>query len=349
MKFKWGILVGALIAATILIFVAKSVIRKSDHQAAITDPYLKSLEQDKVNLEKLKPGKPEDEKQIYGAMIRLSETHWAGAKSAALKYASSESTYLREGAAQALGYFSDSESNSALEKLLADPTPSVRDFALKAIGNNQSPERNQILKSQQQSVKENSSEALSLLESEFRILKAEGKSEEQETLKKILQMARGHNEISNQASLKLIELAPQWENTVLLFRTKVEEKKDAGLTAAGIRFLAGRRDPWLKDKWNILARNSQPPVRKAVIQSMHRTCPTDREAIILEIAKDETDPTVQEVLIDEIHLLAESWGSKAIEIIKPKITDPHLVELLATDKQKPLPPCANLEKETKTR
>ena len=349
MKSKWSLLVAALIAIVAVFFASKNLLHKKEAPVAVTDPYLKTLEEDKVNLKKLTPGKSEDDKKIYGAMIRLGETRWVGAKEAALKFATSESTYIREGSAQALGYFSDSESNAALEKLLTDKEATVRDFALKAIGRNSSPERTEILKKQQQSVKENSPESLALLESEFRLLKADGKGEEQETLKKILQIARGHNDISNQASLKLIELAPQWENTVLLLRTKVEEKKDPGMTAAGIRYLAGRRDPWLKDKWNLLARNPQPTVRKAVIQSLHRSCPSDRESIMLEIAKDETDPTVQEVVIDETKLLAEPWGAKVMDTLKPKIKDSHLIELLATTNGKALPPCAALEKETKTR
>jgi hypothetical protein len=344
MKYKWGILVGALIAIGVIFFIVKPSSRKENKQVSATDPYLKSLEEDKLNLKSLSAGRPEDDKKIYGAMIRLSETQWAGAQDAALKYATSESIYLREGAAQALGYFSESDSNAALEKLLTDAAPTVRDYALKAIGRFPSPERAEMLKTQQAKIKENTGDTLALLESEFRILKADGKSEEQETLKKILQMARGQSDVANQASLKLIELAPQWDNTVLLFRTKVEEKKEPGITAAGIRYLAGRRDPWLKDKWNALARNSEPAVVKAVIQSMHRTCPTDREDIMIEIATTETDPTVQEVVIDETKLLAEPWGDKVLNILKPKIKDPHLVMLLASSEEKRLPPCDNLEK-----
>lgn len=339
-----------LMTLVIILILAGVLYTKFGPKPAVTatvvdtsDPYMKGLETDKKILNQSLAGTKQEDNLAYGAMVRLAEIQWPQALESALKLAEHESAYLREGAAQTLGYYDNEKADSKLEVLIQDKDPSVQQSALRALGRSATPARQALISKYQAQQKENSPQTLALLESEYRVKNANKKGEE--VLTKIMNLAKSSSDsVANLAALKLIELAPMWPNTVMVMRTKVEEQKDPGVTAAGLRYLAGRRDPWLKDRWQKFATSPNSTIRKALIQSLHRSCPPERENLLVSIARIEIDPTVQDVVISETELLAEPWKDKVYSAMKSNVKD-SLVQTRLNDilghkvEVNPNPPC----------
>lgn len=354
-KFVLKCLLGLFVViGAVYAFKAYGPFRGSRPSGAIgtgSDPYLASLEKDKRVLDQALSGRALDGADVIGALVRLSEVRWPASLELALRWTKDEVVAHREAAAQALGHFDEKSATKALADLLADPIASVRESALHAVGETPTATgRRELLAQAAVPGKASPAEEIARLESEYR-LSAEGDKEK--VLQKLLQLGKtGGGEAASLAALKLVELAPHWDQTVFLARSKIEGRADVGTVAAEIRYLAGKRDPWLKDRWPALAKSGDPAVRKAVIQSLHRSCPANRQTLLTEIARAENDPTVQDVVIQETNLLAENWGPNVFAALRPRVKDARLLaELKETDETsaKPRPPCAGSEKETDSR
>lgn len=271
---------------------------------------------------------------IYEAVLRLSRTKKPIAMKAALTMAGSADKMWREAAAQALSNYNDEEAFKKLMELTNDSEDTVRQTALKNMGKVQTPERaryiEQMLKekniSQLDKVDLYGSLYMSSEDSVFRNLAQES----------LLTMARRkggreendeENEVADAAALKLIQVAPRWDETIKLLQDLIKTTKNERVLSHAVKLLSARNDPWVQNNLSDLLKHESSLVRKVTIQSLHSSCPAQRWDLLSDVVKTETarerskqDRSVLETLVREATLLAgPSAVSLLNEIMKKEI------------------------------
>ncbi len=251
--------------------------------------------------------------QVYGAMIRLAQKNEDMARDAALKRATDENAFLRGGAAQALGHFDDNESKETLKTLLSDKESSVRLFAIQGLG-----AKTDNLREQELRALLSSPELFPMMEVEIytSLLKSGSEQTKDEALGALLRIAsQGEEETHTEAAQRLITLAPENNRVLDLIRKKISAAKNERLTAVGTRYLSSRNDPWIRPILKTLSTHPSAMVRSAVVQSIHRVCPSDRWEILEKMLAREEDLNVQKLILEEpMYLMgdqAKAFLSKA--------------------------------------
>lgn len=260
--------------------------------------------------------------EIYGAMIRLAQKQEEIARKEALKRASDESQFLRGGAAQALGYFSDSEAQAALKKLLSDPDKSVRHFAIQGLGTRtDSLGESDLLKLLEGSNQDDETKVVIYSS----LLKAASTQQRKDAaVSNLLKIAySGEGEAATAAAQKLVSQVPENPQVVDLIRKKISESKNEKVMASGIRYLSSKNDPWIRDALNRLVGHPSPMVRSAVIQSLHRVCPPDRWKMLDQFLQNEKEEPVLKLVLEEPMFLL---GEPAVEFLKKALASPKLTE-----------------------
>jgi HEAT repeat protein len=316
------VLVAAVLAS---VFLFRSVYRSKNAPKAGSglplDSYTEELQKNRADLKTYLGGGKVDDALVYRAVIQLGEVKDSVALEAALKLKDSSSRYFREGAAQSLGYYETSEAESALKTLTTDKEPSVRAFAIQALGRSSSDDRRQELDSLQEKGGLTDEELIALNDGKYKSAKTN--EEREAVLVNLAKLTSGKKtSLSSQAALKMVELAPESPHTREVLHRKVSENSDTAVMGTGIRTLASQRDPWISPKLEALSSHESPIVRKAAVQSLHRICPPNRWAILSSVAQHETDPSVIEVVIDEALLIPE----KNIETFLEALSDLPLVK-----------------------
>lgn len=267
------------------------------------DPYLQKLEDDQLVLEQALQGNKQPEPLIYAAMIRLSRQKNTIALKTSLLAATSQSRYLREGAAQALTNYDTKETRQKLIQLTGDPEKSVRKFALAGLRGDES----SLLVGKLNTVteKDEKFEVLRTLYLNHQI--AEQKDKYLNEIKSLRESSTDVELIIRICTFLIVE-ADQGKQVSSYLKAKIQNSVSPRLLAFAIRTLANQKDPWINTSYIQWIHHDSPHVRKAIIQSLHRTCPENRWEILTKLTTPEMDHTVLRVAINEAQLMP---GDKA--------------------------------------
>lgn len=296
---KTGLLIigSLLIVAVAYFFYVRH--RHAEKGRTSHDGYEKSVMDDRTSLEKFLDSSDVPENQVYGAVIRMSAQKDDMALKVARTLVVNKSAYLREGAAQALGHYDDRDALDPLKTLMTDSSESVRLFALEALSYVVSAERQKLLEGFLADKKKpvTPDERATALASLYRL------DPKENYISELVDIAESENS-SRIAGLKVLELAPTSPRVIPMLK-KVMAKKDVDdrVVAAGIITLSNHDDKWTVQQLPIFMKSSSPFIRRAAIQSLHRTCPANRWSMLSERLGAEADPALIEILLMEAALL----------------------------------------------
>lgn len=307
-KYFWPVLVIVTVVVGMGLFKIlsskkKIVSGKSDKNQMV----IEAAKSDKEALEDfLKEGKV-PENQIYGAMIRLGQDGDSVALEVAKKLVTSQSKYLREGAAQALGYFADDKILTDLLALTKDTEESVRVFALEALATLKSEPREKTAEEKNQDAKLSSSEKIALLGTLYKLRSDTEK--QKKDLEQIISLAHNKDqELAKKATLKAMQLSIENKAVKDLMIEKIKTSKDDNLRGVAIRNLANANDAWLKEKLTELSQNSSQAIRIASIQSIHRVCPESKWTLIENVILKDKEESVVNHALEELLFLEKAKG-----------------------------------------
>lgn len=279
---------------------------------------VKQLERDREVLETGR-GTPHE---IYGALLRLSRNQEAIARTEALKRVAHPETLMREGAAQALGFFNDDESLEALRSLLKDKEVSVRIFAVHGLGSKAGELRERELRALLEQTELDDATKVAVHASLYKASADAATKEEQ--LKRLSELALAGDDTANtEAVSQLSSIAPESPVSMNVLRQKVSQAKNERAVSLAIRQLSSLNDDWIKRNLKTLAANQSPRIRLAVVQSLHRVCPEDRWSILGDILKKERDTSVVRAGIEESQILG---GERAAQFLQELLAAGQLDE-----------------------
>ncbi len=268
---------------------------------------------DRHVLEQFLAGKKVDERLVYAAVIRLGQISDPEALKVSLQLVSSESKYLREGAAQALAYFEDGSSLESLLKLTKDAAESVRGFAIESLGI--VPNQQKIAKLKELDAQIETLSNLEKVEVKSSLFKSypEKSSEKTEALKELVGLTRTKDsDLFVKATRKAILVASAEDPVKSLMKTVVANPAEIDTKALSIRVLGNLKDPFLNDQYKTLVSDKNPKIRLAALQTLHRACPSDRWNILAKAVAEEKDKEVQRIILEEISFLERG---KALEFL----------------------------------
>lgn len=280
------------------------------------------------------------EPEIFGALVRLGQREEPLARQEAVKRAESSSKMIREGVANALGFFDDAESFEKLRKLVADPEKEVRIQALVALGRRPSDARRALLReiaarpglSAEEKVAANSS-----------LAKLGGKGgETSSSVAALMRIAlTDHDDAAaTRAASEAVSLAPRDPKVLEMLRSMLENEKREGIRSLGVRHLAVSRDPWMLKNYRRYLDNAEPGLRMAVVQSLHFLCPDDRWSTLDKVISGDRDKGVVMAALQEPRFMP---GNEAKALLQRLIAGGKLAREELTSAQSTL---AELEKST---
>ena len=273
------------------------------------------------------------ENEVYGAVIRLGQSGDKLALEVATKLKASPSKYLREGAAQALGYFSDQAAIPELKDLLKDKEESVRVFAIESLGVAASEQRQQVIEDLLKSSL-GAHEKVTAYASLFRV--SGQPNQKKLAFENLLSLANSSDaETSRLASFKAMQVSAQNNKAHDLMVSIVKANKDENLSAVAIRNLANENDPLIKEKISELVKSDKPGVRIASLQSLHRVCPDSRWSVLESVLKKEKDERVRRVALDELSFLDRKTATALLKkiVAEKKIEETSLKQIEAYSKE----------------
>lgn len=290
--------------------------------------YEQRIKTDQENLKKEKATDPE----IFGALVRLAQRRDPEARTEALKRVASRSPLVREGVANALGYFEDPEAMAALKHMLEDPEKKVRRQAINALSHVANEDREKLIRETMDKPSLETEERLAALRGLVKISKApEARARAVDSLVKFANESKDPRALE-QAMISAISLAPGAAGTLALLREKLPTLKTPGVAAAAIRHLAAQKDPWLLTSLPKFQSSDEQTIRLAVIQTIHMTCPGNRWAFIEKSLADKSSAVslaAQQALFFMNGEKAQSLLSGAIESRKlPAGTEERAKRLL---------------------
>lgn len=329
---KLFVLVAVLIFVLVaVLFSQRTTVPDKSQSGTVNDEYSRTLDGDRETLRNFQNGSEKDEYKIYGAMIRLGEVRDERAYKIAIDMAKSESRLRREGAAQTLAYYTKGDATELLVELLSDSEPSVKEFAARGLGQVHDPARLEKVEELLKSNALSATQRLNLLSSFYLLSDIAGKTWAVDQMTSLASSL----DTSEAATLLLVQIAPEDKATTQLLYKKIEEGSSERVLGVGIRHLASRQDPWMAQNLAKFARHSSPIVRKAVIQSLHRICPSDRWSLLTKMIDSETDKSTIEVSIREAALLSGPEAKKFIDDISTHNLH-HEAEVLIVEVKKQL-------------
>lgn len=217
----------------------------------------------------------------YEALNRLARGQDQQALSSALEKANSNSRMVREGVANALGYFIDDKAFEALKVLLQDPEQNVRIRTLQGLGNAKENRRIELI--QKHLNQEGLPDREKVIGNAVLLKLATQEKERQYSIKFLADFAKnGDGDVQYMAFSKLTELAPSDEATLALVRNKVEAGNNPNVVSLGVRHLATVKDKWLVSKLPMLLKNKNEAIRSAAVLSLHQYCLPDSWKILNE-------------------------------------------------------------------
>jgi len=276
-----------------------AVSKDPQNQAELTEP--EQLQLDRDLLARVLAGSEAEPMHVYRALLNLSKNGDESAKKAAQKLAKDPNVTLREGAAQALGFYDDDESARLIRELLDDKEPTVRKFAIEGLGKRAGELRRETLEKILNAGSIDQETEVRVRASLVRVIEDDGRRPHLEGISKIA--LAGDEQVNTYAVSQLAQVAPEDPVSLNVFRQKVSQAKNERAIAIAIRLLSSKGDPWIKQNLKILAASRNPKIRLAVVQSLHRVCPDDRKQILESIVSRETDAQVKQFAAEEAALL----------------------------------------------
>lgn len=298
---------------------------KNTFHSNLENDYRKQIAHD---AEILRKEGPKNESEYAGALIRLGSMKDKNALTKAIFDARSNSQALKSAAANALGFFDDSDATSTLSKLSEDPDTQVRIQAFRALGNHYSEIRYSIL---QNSLSRNQLE----IDEKVAIYQGLSKGPISEKLRAtgiqdLLKYASSSNEPSGasiRALIAAVSLAPKNQQLIEFLRKNSKPAGNLNLSVFAVRHLSAIGDPWLKDHLNDLITTQDLPLRIATLQSIHLVCPRDRWEIIESLMKTgKEDVNFVKAVIEEISTMPGEDAARFIKRLETQklVTSPEL-------------------------
>lgn len=306
--FIIGLVVALLVLAGLFVFNRSATKNKDSKIQRAADP---DKNDHQILKGYLKDGNA-PESEVYGAVIRLAQAGDSISLEVAKKLTQSKSKMLREGAAQALGYFPDTEIRDSIVRLTLDPDESVRVFAYESLSVMKSAERLTWLESRQKEKSLTPTEKVALLGSLYQL---QPKDEKKKVyLDELMSVGRGSNaELSKKAALKVMQVSGQESIVKDFMIDRVRNSKDEAVMSVAIRRLANRSDPWIRDQLGELVKSNLAQVRIAALQSLHRACPAQRWSIIESVVKYEKDTSVLQKAFEATLFLEKSKSEEFLQ------------------------------------
>jgi hypothetical protein len=308
-------LIQAIVILAILGASAAMKFMKVGQNRAVTEKerFEKILKEDRKALS----GKSSSDASIYSALVRLAGEGDSFARSEALERAQSQSSLVRAGVANALGFFDDEKALANIKILLNDPEPSVRIKAIVGLGHKKSLVReelvSEVLKRENLTDDERGT-ALSTL-----VQISQTTESKQKALKELVVSV--HKQATPKAraaaATQALAAAPR-DPRVLEMLVEILKAGDIpDLESSGIRHLAAVGNPWLKENIFNLSMSQNAQTRLAVVQSLHEVCPVSRFEILEKVFEKDADINVRSAAFDELGYLR---GDMSLHFLK-KITE----------------------------
>jgi HEAT repeat protein len=258
--------------------------------------------------------------EIYGAMVRLAQRKEPIARQEAVKRAKSDRRLLREGAANALGFFDDPESSATLQALLSDADPTVRVQAIRGLGNLPLAGRETLLRQLLARPNLNAQERVAGLESLLRV--SSTSTAKSDAVGELVKMARDSRDpnLALHSAMTVVSLAPRDERVISLLRDELEKHSNPALEPTAIRHLSAVQDPWVRKNLSRLLDSPQSQTRLAAVQSTHMACPDDRWSMLEKVMTSERDKLVVVASIQEAGYMP---GGEAKALLERMLAQSH--------------------------
>lgn len=275
------------------------------------DKVEQEISNDRDLLKRFMDNKDVSEGNLYAAVIRLSQEGEKMALKAAEQLVNNESKLLREGAAQALGYFDDSDILPLVEVLFNDKEESVRVFAIESLGESSSPKRLNKIEELAKKKSLGPSETVAVKAALYR-LRTTPQEKERELTQLVGLTKNTNTELSKKAALRAIQLAGDSKVVAPVMREAVRNGGDDTVKSLSIRTLANMRDPMIAEKLPDLIKDKSKNVRVAAVQTIHRVCPSNRWAILAQVVKKDQDEFVVSRALEEMSFLERAKAHETL-------------------------------------
>ena len=251
---------------------------------------------------------------VYAALVRLSQIKDSKARAEALARSGDPSPTVRMGAAQGLGYFTDPEAMSALEKLLKDTEHGVRMQAIQGLGHEPGEQRETLLNQVISSRTADREEVIAAWSSILVIAVQPQKRDA--AIDSLLQLGLDPKTLEKDATvaiLRVLSFAPRDPRTLAALRTTVEAGRNTGIVSVAIRHLASAQDALLHTMYGKLIQSSNIEVRLATVQGLRFSCDPKRFQHLDHLLRQEKDRRVSDAAIREVQLMPSAEGEHMLE------------------------------------
>lgn len=206
---------------------------------------------------------------VYQALGRMARSKDKQALEESLKRATHPSRITREGAANALGHFTDDRAFAALQKLLQDTEPNVRIRTLQALANADENRRLELI------VRFLEREDLSLREkiiaNSVLARKAVELDARDTALNELVEIANSGNDLDHLIAFsRLTEIAPNDSETIGVARSKLSASKNPEMVAHAIRHLSALNDQALRSQLSRFTKSQDPRIRHAAEAALNK-------------------------------------------------------------------------------
>ena len=304
---KLTLIIGTLLAGLALIGYAIFV-KVSDSEVAPStfaedERVNQILQTDWDNLKNEKAA----EHRVHGALTRLAQLKGdEETLQMVLKKQESSSVLVRKGVAEALGYFSQPQSEDHLLKMLEDPELDVRAAAIKALGQKKSDVRKQALLDLYARVDDLHDKEKTALYSSLikQIERVSGKEKMVDSILSILESSE-EPQVLREAADVLVKIAPGSSKAQKFFEKTIQKGKDTELGQKGIYFLASVKSNWIKENIEELVFSDEELFRVAAIQSLSQVCPANRYELIKKSLIKEESKVVLDIILQSVQMMRD--------------------------------------------
>ena len=275
---------------------------------------------------------------VFSALVRLAQQQIPEARQEAIRRSTGPSVILRGGAANALGYFEDSESLAVLKKLLNDPDNSVRTQAVFALARVPTDEKENLLR--ELLLQEKLPPEIKMAGYANLFYFKNSKHPKSQIVQKIIEQIKQTDNLNLklQGVNALVQSAPDDPKVSELLRSILSDSKLDGLAPIALNqlFNSNPKDPWLKKHLSTLLISKTSGVRLAAIQYLHSACVPERWKYLQGVLRSETDQNIRLAAIrearampgaDAVHLLRSSLESGMLRDSETESVKAALVEL----------------------